>query len=142
MDYTIKGKCPPSCGKCCANILPVSDYEIKKIRNYLKHHEIIPHNPNKTLNIFSPEYKDECPFLDNNKRCSIYIQRPEVCKWFMCDSSTTHSQFQHNDKHIINMLTTFFPEEKCTGAPDIGILDKQYQEKKQEIERLKRKQNE
>lgn len=138
MDYTIDGKCPESCGRCCTSILPLSDYEIKKINKYLKYHPVEPYNPNKTRNIFDTYYKDVCPFLDENKRCKIYIQRPEVCQWFMCDSTTTNNNFNHSDKHIINMLTTFFPNESCTGAPDISILDQQYQYKKEEVMNLVR----
>lgn len=141
-DYTINGKCPQSCGKCCTGILPLSDYEIKKIRKYIQHHDIIPYNPNKNNNVFNNNYEDSCPFLDKEKRCQIYIQRPEVCRWFMCNSDQNNMNFHHEDKRIINMLTTFFPEEKAYGAPDIGILDKQYQEKKREIKALKEKKNE
>ena len=49
MDYTIDGKCPESCGRCCTSILPLSDYEIKKINKYLKHHPVEPYNPKRLI---------------------------------------------------------------------------------------------
>ena len=134
MDYTENGKCPTSCGRCCTNILPVSDYEIKKIKQYIKHHKIEVNNPNKDNNVFNGDYEDVCPFLDKNKRCQIYIQRPEVCKWFMCNGS--EGEFCHEDKKIVSLIHTFFPSEHCFGIPDIGILNKQYQDKKTYIQSL------
>lgn len=134
MDYTENGKCPSSCGRCCTNLLPLSDYEIKKIKQYIKHHTIKINNPNKNNNVFTDYYKDVCPFLDEDKRCQIYIQRPEVCKWFMCDGN--EGEFSHADKKIINMIQVFFPSERCVGAPDVEILNKQYQDKKTHVREL------
>lgn len=134
MDYTENGKCPESCGRCCTNILPVSDYEIKKIKQYIKHHPVKINNPNKDNNVFNTNYEDVCPFLDENKRCQIYIQRPEVCRWFMCSGS--EGEFCHEDKKIISLIHTFFPSEHCLGIPDIGTLNKQYQDKKIQVKEL------
>ena len=34
-NLTKKGKCT-GCGECCSNILPLSDAEIKRIKDYIK----------------------------------------------------------------------------------------------------------
>ena len=47
IDYTINGKCPRSCGKCCTGILPLSDYEIKTFSDYNK----------RSINLYF-EYRD------------------------------------------------------------------------------------
>ena len=134
MDYTENGVCPEKCGRCCTNILPLSDYEIKKIKQYVKHHEIVVNNPKRDNNVFDDYYKDVCPFLDENKRCQIYIQIPEVYRRFMCNGS--EGEFCHEDKKIISLIHTFFPHERCIGIPDIGVLDKQYQDKKAHVKEL------
>ena len=38
-DFTKDGKCS-SCGQCCSNLLPLSNNEIRKIKEYIKKHGI------------------------------------------------------------------------------------------------------
>lgn len=128
-DYTINGVCPEDCGKCCTNVLPLSLYEINKIKKYIKRNNIQPHNPNIDIN--NPKYIDECPFLKEDNKCAIYVIRPEVCKWFGCNGN--HGKFNHSDKRLVNMLLEFFPNEVCLHAPNVEILDMQYQNQKHQI---------
>ena len=41
-DFTINGKCS-NCGECCGSILPVTKKEIKRIKAYVRKHNIKPH---------------------------------------------------------------------------------------------------
>lgn len=124
-DYTINGECPKDCNRCCTAVLPLSDYEINKIKKYIRRNNIKPYNPNINLN--NPKFIDVCPFSQNG-RCAIYVNRPSVCKWFNCNGNK--GKFDHSDKKMVNMLTEFYPEEICANRPDIDIINLQYQEQK------------
>lgn len=83
-DFTCNGKCS-NCGECCSNFLPLSDVEIKTIKEYVKKHNIKPCN--HTLAV-SKEIDGICPFRDSiNKRCLIYKVRPEICRSFICNKN-------------------------------------------------------
>lgn len=129
-DYTVKGKCPKNCGKCCSSILPLSQNEADKINKYLKDHEVKFHNHNV---IFLDTYQDICPFLNEDGRCGIYPVRPEVCQTFMCNAPNQH--YNHNGKHLINMIISFGPSDVFLPktTPNLKELDKEYQAKKKQV---------
>ena len=58
------------CGaKCCTNILLLTQKEIDKIRNNIKRRGIEVKSP---YSIFNQEYKDRCPFVDEETfKCKI-----------------------------------------------------------------------
>lgn len=83
-DFTCNGKCS-NCGECCSNFLPLSENEIKIIKDYVKKHNI---KFCKHTSILSNEIDGICPFRDNvNKKCLIYKIRPEICRSFICNKS-------------------------------------------------------
>lgn len=83
-DHTNKGACS-NCGECCSSLLPVSDDEIKQIRQYIKSHHIKPKSgvrapmTNHMIDL-------TCPFLDvgREQKCMIYEVRPLICRKFTC----------------------------------------------------------
>ena len=129
-DFTINGKCPENCHKCCTNILTVSEDEIVRIKKYITKNKIEINNPNT---IFSG-YVDQCPFVNKEGKCSIYSVRPEICSYFDCHNHG-YRPFNHKDKSIINMLLTFNPQAFCPNAPDIKQMNEVYQEKKKKAYR-------
>lgn len=129
-DYTKDGLCPEDCGKCCTSILPLTEREIKKIKQYVRRNNIQSLNQNTNPN--NDKYVDKCPFLTENNRCKIYIHRPEVCRRYMCGDRELGS-FNHRDKKLVNMITEFFPDEECFNAPDVNRMDAEYQRRKEEI---------
>ena len=85
-NLTCKGECT-QCGKCCSNLLPMTDEEVKEIKQYIKVNRIKEHShivaPLATLTIDMT-----CPFLDDSKsceKCAIYEVRPKICRDFICD---------------------------------------------------------
>ena len=65
MDFTVNGKCS-NCGECCSTLLPVSDDEIKQIRQYIrKHHVKLKHNVKAPMAARTIDLT--CPFLDVSK---------------------------------------------------------------------------
>lgn len=133
-DYTVNGECPKDCNRCCTNVLPLSDYEINKIKKVVRRNNIQPINLN--IDPSNPKYTDQCPFF-NEGRCVIYVNRPEICKWFNCNKDA-NTHFNHRDKRLVNMLLTFFPNEVCYNAPDVEIMDLKYQTQKKEFYAIRR----
>lgn len=111
-DYTKDGKCV-GCGKCCSNLLPLSNTEIKDIQRYIRKYHIKErkHIPPTTEPIFDMT----CPFLNEsarNQKCSIYQVRPHICRVFMCNQPA--SKIKENKEHFwktrrpYDMRETFF----------------------------------
>lgn len=83
-DKTDNGKCT-GCGNCCSNWLPMTEKEIRIIRQYIKKHHIKECKHGMLL--AEPELDMTCPFLDKSKsveKCTIYSVRPAICKYFIC----------------------------------------------------------
>ena len=110
-DFTVDGKCS-KCGECCSNILPVSDMEIRRIKQYIAKHKI------KENIHFIPLAGDVvdgiCPFLDNaTHKCAIYSIRPAICRDFQCDKFAKgvkpNWKLYAGKYKAINVRETFFP---------------------------------
>lgn len=109
-NFTKNGKCS-SCGNCCSNLLPMSQKEVDAIHRYIKKHCI--KECKHLLPLATPALDMTCPFRDNdNKICTIYEVRPEICKQFICDSE---KRAKHNRKlfgqtrNIIDVRSEFYP---------------------------------
>lgn len=82
-----EGKQCSNCGECCTDILPLTKKEMRNIRSYIRKH-----------NVKENVYMDEdtidfrCPFYvkDSEKHCSIYPVRPEICRRFKCNQSSSY----------------------------------------------------
>lgn len=84
-DFTENGQCS-CCGECCSSLLPLSSAELKRIKAYVKKHNIKPHKHNRL--VADQRTVDlTCPFLDTSKKhkCDIYPVRPEICQHFICN---------------------------------------------------------
>ena len=112
-DFTDNGNCT-GCGQCCANILPISAEEIKRIRRYIKKHGIKEHKHNYPTAV--PAYDFTCPFRnDAEKKCDIYEIRPEICRDFKCDKPSKGEpisrELKTGARMIVDMRKTFFGGE-------------------------------
>ena len=84
-NYTnncIDGKCS-GCGECCVDLLPVTPAEIRRIREYVRKHDIKEH---RQAPFFDPNATDlSCPFRNQQtKKCEVYPARPYICRTFTC----------------------------------------------------------
>lgn len=67
------GHCPPGCGKCCGVIFP-SLAEECNIKDFLQAR-------GRPFHEFNPlEIGKDCPYLDGEKKCTIYPVRPFLCR--------------------------------------------------------------
>ena len=110
-DFTENGKCS-SCGQCCSNLLPLSDVEVKRIKAYIKKHNIKEQRHNVMVGVDMT-----CPFRDDlNKKCLIYESRPEICKQFMCNHTKADIISWKIDFHkkfnVVFMRNEFFKNKE------------------------------
>lgn len=107
-DYTINGECS-KCGSCCSAILPLQKSEIVRLKQLIKVKGIKPHKQLNVLARASIMIDLTCPFLTENHQCSIYDERPFICKVFKCDSKPSYSDFESLKEPLISTdVRTFF----------------------------------
>lgn len=115
-NFTVGGKCS-GCGNCCSNLLPMSDKEIRTIRNYIRKNHILECKHN--IPVINKPYDMTCPFLDTGKskdKCRIYEVRPLICRLFICDNEKKakfNRDHVKSTRRVIAVREEFF--SKCTG---------------------------
>ena len=113
-DHTKGGECS-GCGQCCADFLPISQGEIKRIRKYVRDNRITEqkHIPPTV----EPVEDWTCPFRnDMEQKCEIYPVRPAICRDFRCDKPRKQieadKKLYHGKYSVVRMRETFFGEGK------------------------------
>jgi Fe-S-cluster containining protein len=81
-DNTINHKCS-MCGGCCGFIIPITETELRRIRNYVKENNI---QCEPQIDRATNTFDSRCCFLDRKTlKCKINNVKPFVCKDFKCD---------------------------------------------------------
>lgn len=114
-DLTRKGKCT-GCGECCSNILPLSDAEIKRIKEYVKLNNVKEQSHFIIGMATKPKMDLSCPFMkaSGDKRCVIYDIRPAICRDYVCNKSSKDmsEELLKEKRKPVFMRETFFGKEK------------------------------
>lgn len=120
------------CGKCCQNILLLTDQEIQRIKKYVKKNNIKLINRNT---IFSTS--DVCPFLNKDNKCNIYPVRAEICKNFYCaEYMNTEPNLNYTNIKAIDMLLTFGEgKEFYPNPPDLTEINNNIKQKAEILRR-------
>lgn len=85
INFTNNGICS-SCGQCCGSLLPVTDEEMRILKEYIDRRGIQPSLPEQDTFISL-----QCPLLQPasdvqpKARCKVYDVRPAICRAFKCD---------------------------------------------------------
>ena len=109
-DFTENGKCC-QCGACCSDLLPMTDKEIKTIKEYIAKHNI---KECRHLSVLAePTFDLTCPFLNTDKdkeKCMIYPVRPKICSSFTCCPSKRSKQSKaYVDRcKLVSVRETFY----------------------------------
>lgn len=90
-NNTINGNCS-KCASCCGSLLPLTDKDIKRIKYIVKARKLKPCRPKVAAAV---NYDLICPFLTTDKQCSIYKDRPTICRLFKCDK---HGIVEENEQ--------------------------------------------
>ena len=97
-NYTKNGECS-KCGACCGCFLPLSKKEIREIKRLVIANKIEPHK----IPVVCMSIDLTCPFLDlKTHLCSIYDNRPHICRVFKCDKKPTPEDFSDCMGELIN----------------------------------------
>ena len=134
INYCKNGQCSRCCN-CCGPVLPLSQKEIDKMlfiyNNNKKVHDIV--EKNCEIKIKPDGYPEKihlmCPFIDLDKHgCSIYSQRPQICRLYRCDKNNRESVIKCEYLAIINDSKDKFGTESSTKRPGVVstflLLDK------------------
>lgn len=114
-DFTVNNKCS-NCGQCCSNCLPLSETEVKRIKAYIKKHNIKEQRHNAMVGVDMT-----CPFRDEaNKKCLIYEIRPAICREFMCNHTQEDIKKSKLDFHKTNRVV-FMRAEFFNNKEDINF---------------------
>ena len=78
----VNGKCS-GCGECCTDLLPLTDAELKRLKDYAKRHNL---RENRHSCFWDKNATDlTCPFLNKDtSKCDVYPIRPVICREFIC----------------------------------------------------------
>ena len=111
-DLTVDGKCS-NCGACCNDIIPLTNADINRIKNYVKKNNIKPINHSNNF-LVRPSYDAVCPFRDEeNSICTIYSVRPAICRFFTCHDyyqnyAANHKKINKNTSKKLSCRKVFF----------------------------------
>lgn len=120
--FETNGTCS-RCGACCSAFLPLTQKDIRRIREFLKTNPrtACNHNPQKASNVVDLL----CPFLDTSGEtcaCTIYDARPDICRCYRCSLTGDEGVTAIRDEMLKrngplsgaptlqNMTALFFPE--------------------------------
>lgn len=110
-NLTDNGKCT-GCGSCCSNLLPMTDKEIKTIKQYIKRHGI--KQQIHCIPLAQPAFDLTCPFLNSGKKtekCTIYEVRPAICRYFICsepNGAVKHRELWEGERRVVDVREEFF----------------------------------
>jgi Fe-S-cluster containining protein len=84
-----------NCTACCEKLSPFLTEEEFKSGKYI--YTFLNHIDPSTPAIAIPRTSSSCIYLDHNKRCTIYEDRPQACRQFDCRKG-------HGGQTVINMF--------------------------------------
>lgn len=66
-DFTINSKCS-NCGQCCSDLLPMSEFEVSRIKHFITKNNIKEQRHNSMMGV-----DITCPFRDEATRNVLFI---------------------------------------------------------------------
>ena len=100
-------------------MLPMSNREVKRIKDYIKQHGIKEQRHN-----FATAVDMTCPFRDTiNRKCLIYDVRPTICSQFMCNHELEDIMKAKFNLHEINQVV-FMRHEFYGNDEDVAFIRK------------------
>lgn len=106
----IDGKCS-GCGECCTDLLPLSEQEVKRIKEYAKKRGLKEHRQEPFFDLAATDFS--CPFRDPiAKKCDIYPVRPNICRSFICtknlEDAKRERDFIHQTRRVRSLKYEVF----------------------------------
>lgn len=113
-DRTVHNKCS-GCGECCPDLLPLSERELSRIKEYARQHNL---KENRHFWVGDPYAIDAtCPFRNEKERkCDIYPVRPLICREFLCNQPV--KKIRHNRDLITQSRIVYSLRKEVFGNPE------------------------
>ena len=122
-DFSKNGECSRCC-HCCGPLIPLTMREANKMKELYKTDEYVRRVVDRNCSIVYNEETGEfdrinliCPFADlEEHRCSIYNDRPQVCRVFRCHNYNTQDIKDCEQKAYYNHINYYKDKKKGDGA--------------------------
>ena len=122
-DFSKNGECSRCC-HCCGPLIPLTMKEANKMKELYKTDEHVRRVVNRNCSIVYNEETGEfdrinlvCPFADlEEHKCSIYDDRPQVCRVFRCHDYNIQDIKDCEQKAYYNHINYYKDKEKGDGA--------------------------
>lgn len=122
-DFSKNGECSRCC-HCCGPLIPLTMREANKMKELYKTDEYVRRVVNRNCSIVYNEETGEfdrinliCPFADlEEHKCSIYNDRPQVCRVFRCHNYNVQDIKDCEQKAYYNHINYYKDKEKGDGA--------------------------
>ena len=114
-NHCIDGRCS-GCGECCADLLPLTAEEVRRLKAYAKKHGLKEHTQ---APFFDPGAIDlTCPFRNQAEgKCDVYEVRPKICRDFICSKSKEQAyrdrDLYHQKHSVYSLRYEVFGDRKC-----------------------------
>lgn len=66
------------CGECCSRFLPLSGLDRGRLAGYVARNGVEMHAERGEIDLL-------CPYLGDDRECSVYPARPDICRAYRCD---------------------------------------------------------
>ena len=122
-DFSKNGECSRCC-HCCGPLIPLTMKEANKMKELYKTNEYVRRVVDRNCSIVYNEETGEfdrinlvCPFADlEEHKCSIYNDRPQVCRVFRCHDYNIQDIKDCEQKAYYNHINYYKDKEKGDGA--------------------------
>ena len=122
-DFSKNGECSRCC-HCCGPLIPLTMREANKMKELYKTDEYVRRVVDRNCSIVYNEETGEfdrinliCPFADlEEHKCSIYNDRPQVCRVFRCHNYNTQDIKDCEQKAYYNHINYYKNKDKGGGA--------------------------
>lgn len=110
----VNGSCS-GCGECCTDLLPLSESELLRLRDYARAHGLKEH---RQAPFFDRGAVDlTCPFRnEHTRKCEVYEVRPKICREFICSKSKEQARRDRDDYHRTHR--TYSLRNEVFGNPE------------------------
>ena len=116
IDFSKNGECSRCC-HCCGPLLPLKLKEAQKMKELYKNNEyvrsVVDYNCTINEDGDGPMIRLCCPFADiENHKCSIYEDRPEICRVFRCHNHNSNDVKACEQKAHYNHINYYKNKDK------------------------------
>ena len=115
IDFSVDGKCSRCC-HCCGPVIPLTKTEAEIMILKYKNDDYVKKVVNRNCDITSSPVNLCCPFADlENHRCSIYDDRPKICRVFKCNDY--HTEYVKECEQVAHYNHISYYKDKDGGIP-------------------------